>query len=66
MIGHNAKRRGNDTAMRILWPNLPAELIPVARDAVGLGFETDFCTSPAEVTVVPVAASARVTASRSG
>ena len=37
-------------AMRILWPNLPAEMIPVARDAIGAGFETDFCASPAEVT----------------
>lgn len=36
--------------MRILWPNLPDHLIPVARDAIGPGFETDFCASPAEVT----------------
>ena len=35
--------------MRILWPNLPAELRQIARDAVGPGFETDFCASAAEV-----------------
>lgn len=29
-------------AMRILWPNLPAHLIPVATEAVGSGFETEF------------------------
>jgi phosphoglycerate dehydrogenase-like enzyme len=27
--------------MRILWPNLPAQLVPVATEAVGPGFETD-------------------------
>ena len=37
-------------AMRILWPNLPAEFVPVARDAVGSGFETDFCANATEVT----------------
>ena len=36
-------------AMRILWPNLPAEFHQIARDAVGSGFETDFCASAAEV-----------------
>jgi hypothetical protein len=36
-------------AMRILWPNLPAELHQIARDAIGSGFETDFCASAAEV-----------------
>src|SRR5215470_11537238 len=29
-------------AMRILWPNLPTRLIPVATEAVGSGFELDF------------------------
>ncbi len=29
--------------MRILWPNMPAEFEQIARDAVGPGFETDFC-----------------------
>ena len=37
-------------AMRILWPNIPAEYCQIARDAVGAGFETDFCASAAEVT----------------
>ena len=36
-------------AMRILWPNLPAEFHQIADDAVGPGFETDFCASAAEV-----------------
>ena len=29
-------------AMRILWPNLPAWLVPVATEAVGSGFELEF------------------------
>ena len=29
-------------AMRILWPNLPARLVPVATEAVGHGFEMEF------------------------
>jgi lactate dehydrogenase-like 2-hydroxyacid dehydrogenase len=29
-------------AMRILWPNLPARLVPVATEAVGSGFDLDF------------------------
>ena len=29
-------------AMRILWPNLPAQLVPVATEAVGAGFDTEF------------------------
>jgi phosphoglycerate dehydrogenase-like enzyme len=29
-------------AMRILWPNLPAQLVPIAAEAVGPGFETEF------------------------
>ena len=29
-------------AMRILWPNLPASLVPVATEAVGSGFELEF------------------------
>ena len=37
-------------AMRILWPNISPDYVPVARDAVGQDFETDFCTSAAEVT----------------
>ena len=36
--------------MRILWPNLPTEYRQIARDAVGPGFETDFCANAAEVT----------------
>ena len=37
-------------AHRILWPNLPAEYRPIAQEAIGSGFETDFCATPAEVT----------------
>ena len=37
-------------AMRILWPNLPAEFHQVAHDAVGPGFETEFCANAADVT----------------
>jgi len=37
-------------AMRILWPNLPDQFVPVARDAIGAGFETDFCANATEVT----------------
>jgi lactate dehydrogenase-like 2-hydroxyacid dehydrogenase len=37
-------------AMRILWPNIVPEYMSVVREAVGPGFETDLCTSPAEVT----------------
>ena len=29
-------------AMCILWPNLPARLVPVATEAVGSGFELEF------------------------
>src|SRR5215813_12069105 len=29
-------------AMHILWPNLPAGLVPVAKEAVGSGFELVF------------------------
>jgi phosphoglycerate dehydrogenase-like enzyme len=46
----NIKRWGNEMAMRILWPNLPAEYRPIALEAIGSGFETDFCATPAEVT----------------
>ena len=35
-------------AMRILWPNLPAEFHQIARDAVGPGFETEFCANAAD------------------
>src|SRR5271165_5893548 len=41
--------RSDRMAMRILWPNLPAEYRPIALEAVGPGFETDFCASAAEV-----------------
>jgi len=27
--------------MRIFWPNLPAQLVPVATEAVGTGFGTE-------------------------
>ena len=37
-------------AMRILWPNIVPDMVPVVRDAVGAGFETDFCANAAEVT----------------
>jgi phosphoglycerate dehydrogenase-like enzyme len=37
-------------AMRILWPNIPAEFVQVVRDAVGPGFETEFCASFSDVT----------------
>ena len=50
MMGPNSKRRGNEMAMRILWPNLPAEFVPVVRDAVGPGFETEFCAAFPDVT----------------
>jgi hypothetical protein len=33
---------GDVMAMRILWPNLPARLVPVATEAVGSGFELQF------------------------
>jgi phosphoglycerate dehydrogenase-like enzyme len=33
---------GDIMAMRILWPNLPAQLVPVATEAVGSGFELEF------------------------
>ncbi|HLJ05785.1 MAG TPA: hypothetical protein VKT26_05910, partial [Acetobacteraceae bacterium] len=46
----NIKRWGNEMAMRILWPNLPAEYRPIALEAIGSGFETDFSATPAEVT----------------
>ena len=36
-------------AMRILWPNISPDYVPVARDAVGQDFETDFCSSAADV-----------------
>ncbi len=41
---------GNDLAMRILWPSIPADSVPVVRDAVGPGFETEFCATASEVT----------------
>jgi lactate dehydrogenase-like 2-hydroxyacid dehydrogenase len=31
--------------MRILWPNIPAEFEQIAHEAVGSGFETDFCAN---------------------
>src|SRR5580698_10084403 len=34
---------------RILWPNLPPEYHQLSRDAVGTGFQTDFCTAYADV-----------------
>src|SRR6201995_3740468 len=37
-------------AMRILWPNLPARLVPVATEAVGQGFDTDFREKAEDVT----------------
>ena len=36
--------------MRILWPNIPAGYEQVAREAIGEGFETDFCASADDVT----------------
>ena len=36
--------------MRILWPNLPAEFEQISRDAVGPGFETEFCRKFSDVT----------------
>jgi hypothetical protein len=41
--------RNDKMAMRILWPNLPAEFQQIARDAVGSGFETEFYASAADV-----------------
>src|SRR5580704_1831151 len=40
-FGHDIER-GDVMAMRILWPNLPARLVPVATEAVGSGFELEF------------------------
>jgi lactate dehydrogenase-like 2-hydroxyacid dehydrogenase len=37
-------------AMRILWPNIAADMVSVVRDVVGPDFETDFCAGPAAVT----------------
>ena len=37
-------------SMRILWPNLPPALVPVATEAVGPGFETEFCEKFEDVT----------------
>ena len=36
--------------MRILWPNIPPEFEQIARDAIGAGFETDFCARFSDVT----------------
>ena len=36
--------------MRILWPNILAEFEQIARDAIGPGFETDFCARFSDVT----------------
>ena len=36
--------------MRILWPNLPAQFVPIATEAVGPGFETEFCAKFEDVT----------------
>src|SRR3954469_2348450 len=41
---------GHIMAMRILWPRLPAEFHQLSREAVGAGFQTDFCTNAADVT----------------
>jgi hypothetical protein len=40
-------------AMRIPWPNLPAQLVPVATEAVGPGFETEFHETCEDVTDHP-------------
>src|SRR5487761_2463686 len=37
-------------AMRILWPNVPAEFVPVVREAVGPGSETEHCAAFPDVT----------------
>ena len=37
-------------SMRILWPNIPAEFRQVAQDAIGDGFQAEFCASFDEVT----------------
>jgi phosphoglycerate dehydrogenase-like enzyme len=37
-------------SMRILWPNLPAQFVPVATEAVGAGFDTIFRTKFEDVT----------------
>src|ERR1700722_13711286 len=44
---NGAQRR---MTMRILWPNMPTEWRQVARDAIGDGFEAEFCNSFDEVT----------------
>ena len=36
--------------MRILWPNMPTEYRQIARDAIGDGFEAEFCGGFDEVT----------------
>jgi lactate dehydrogenase-like 2-hydroxyacid dehydrogenase len=38
------------TLGRILWPSLPAEFHQLSRDAVGPGFDTEFCAKAEEVT----------------
>jgi hypothetical protein len=46
----NSKQRGTTGwQCAFLWPNLPAEFPQIARNAVGTGFETDFCASAADV-----------------
>jgi hypothetical protein len=37
-------------SMRILWPNLPAQFVPVATEAVGAGFDMIFRTKFEDVT----------------
>src|ERR1700687_4083816 len=41
---------GTVMAMRILWPNLPAQFVPIASEAVGPGFETEFHAKFEDVT----------------
>src|SRR5258708_6057417 len=41
---------GTPMAMRILWPNLLPALIPIATEAVGPGFETEFHSKFEDVT----------------
>ena len=40
--GVDIKRGETVMAMSILWPNLPAQVVPIVTEAVGSGFETVF------------------------
>src|SRR3954463_9209122 len=47
-MGNN--RMTISTSGRILWPRLPAEFHQLSREAVGAGFQTEFCAEAEDVT----------------